>query len=311
MAKRKSKRKSSRKKGINLTWLTDQRGKKARQGRQSMLILLKIMAIVFVVALIPIGISFLTDYVDVEAKLARRHGLIKLVDAPVWVSEQLKNKIYSAATAGGEDLALDEEVAASVQHNIATFVPWIDNVKVQVTADSLLVSGQWRKPIAMVQLSQKYYVDADLVALDYLPVVGLNIVEITGIATNHDPALGVVWDRADLEAAIDIIYALNRMDERVCPNNPLLAQIRNIEVSNFQGRYNSAMPHITMYTIDGTEIIWGSEFGQATEHLEVPDKEKIGRLYNFYKSNGTLLNVARYINLCDPQDYVPQPIDEL
>ena len=56
--------------------------------------------------------------------------------------------------------------------------------------------------------------------------------------------------------------------------------------------------------------IWGAEMGNWAQFMEVEDKMKISRLYHFYEENGTLLKTARYINLCDPQDHVPQPIDQ-
>ena len=109
---------------------------------------------------------------------------------------------------------------------------------------------------------------------------------------------------------MDILYRLDRMDSLVTAEKPLLFEIDSIDVSNFDGRYSPNKPHIELYAKDGTRIVWGAEIGKWSEHLEVTDTEKIGRLYNFYKQNGTLLGTAKYINLCDPQDYIPQPVDE-
>jgi hypothetical protein len=45
-------------------------------------------------------------------------------------------------------------------------------------------------------------------------------------------------------------------------------------------------------------------------HFEAKDEDKLAILYGFYKENGTLLNIVKYINLRDPQDNIPLPIDK-
>lgn len=272
--------------------------------------LLKVVGMAVVLCAIVIGLLYLNGYVTKSCDLANAAGILKLVDAPVWVNQGLKEKIYAAALAGGEDLKLDDEVAASVQQNLETYVVWLSDIQVQATHDSLLVSGDWRRPVAMVEVGRRYYVDIDRIVLDYVTMDSLHIIEIIGIGTDRSPTPGVVWERSDVKAAIDIISALEKMDASICPDKPLLNEIRSIDVDNFDGRYFRSEPHILMYALDGTQVIWGAEYGKGTEHLEVPDHEKIARLYNFYNQHGTLQNIARYINLCDPRNYVPQPIDE-
>jgi hypothetical protein len=44
--------------------------------------------------------------------------------------------------------------------------------------------------------------------------------------------------------------------------------------------------------------------------MEAPDEEKLTKLYDYYTKRGSLLNSAKYINLCDPQNSAPQPIDK-
>ncbi len=307
---RKQKKTKSSGRTFSLVGRKDLRTKKAKEARRGLGVLLKALAMVGVLGGIIVGIAYLTRYVEKRSETADESGVLKLVDAPSWVNNAIKEKIYSAAQAGGEDFKIDEHVAETVQQNIASLVPWLVDVTVQATHDSLLISGRWRKPLGLVEVGQKYYVDANCVVLDYVPIESLPIVRITGLATERAPQPGSIWEKDDLAAAVDILFRLDRMDSLVTAEKPLLFEIDSIDVSNFDGRYSPNKPHIELYAKDGTKIIWGAEIGKWSEHLEVTDTEKIGRLYNFYKQNGTLLGTAKYINLCDPQDYIPQPVDE-
>jgi len=100
------------------------------------------------------------------------------------------------------------------------------------------------------------------------------------------------------------------MDESVTPEKPLLNEIDSIDMSNFNGRQHNSQPHIILYTKDNTEIIWGAEFGTWQRHLEATDGEKLAKLYGYYKEYGSLSGGAKYINLRDPQNDVPLPIDK-
>lgn len=124
------------------------------------------------------------------------------------------------------------------------------------------------------------------------------------------PAVGTLFEKEDLAAAITILAALTKMDKSVTPDKPLLYEIDSINISNFNGRKNNRQPHIILYTKDNTEIIWGAEFGNWQQHLEATDEEKLAKLYGYYKEYGTLSGGAKYINLRDPQNTVPLPIDK-
>jgi hypothetical protein len=100
------------------------------------------------------------------------------------------------------------------------------------------------------------------------------------------------------------------MDRLVTPDKPLLYEIASVDVSNFKGRENSRFPHIVLYTKDNTEIIWGAEVGTWQQFLESTDEQKLAKLYEYYKKHGSLLGGVKYINLRDPQDNIPLPIDK-
>ncbi|MCK5225904.1 MAG: hypothetical protein KAQ89_04235 [Planctomycetes bacterium] len=274
--------------------------------------ILKVLAIVSVFAAVGIGFVFLDKYVGKSSAVYEKHGQIELTNVPYWASDSLKQKIYEAATAYGEDLKLDKDAALSVQQNIELLVAWLDNVKVQTTYDCIRIQADWRKPLAMVQIGfSKFYLDENMVVLDYLPMPNLAVAKIKGLQfITEKPEPGAIWQKEDAAAAVAILAQLEKMDELITPEKPLLDEIDRIDVSNFDGRKDSRFPHIVLYAKDNTEIIWGAKIAAWQRYLEATDEEKLAKLYSYYKEYGSLLNNAKYINLRNPQDNIPQPIDK-
>ncbi len=298
------KRKKSKTKRISFKPGTSKR-KKKRQARRvgpSLISILKVSAVVCVLAGIVIGLIFL----ERDSVPASEGTLVpKLAGVPDWVTDQLKEKVYVAARGDGNDLRL-------VQQNIAREVVWLDEVTVQTTHNALRIEGRWRRPVALVKSGlSRFYVDAEQVVLDFVQIPHLPIVKITGLPLiTRRPPLGEVWQRDGLAAAIEIIKQLEQMDKLVTPDEPLLYEIDRVDVSNFNGKENTQHPHIVMYAKDNTQIIWGAEVGKWQQHLESTDEQKLAKLYGYYKEYGTLSGGAKYINLRDPQDNIPLPIDK-
>jgi len=259
------------------------------------------------------GIAFglLERYVNKVVPVSQRTGVLQLKAVPAWVSRQLQGRIYAAAVSSKEDLKLDADVAQTVYKNLTERTAWLDKIKIRTLHDRILVEARWRKPVAFIKAGLKrLYVDSELVVLDYVPLPKLAIVRVTGLSIEPPlPSPGQIWRQDDLAAAVEILTKLQKMDEIVTPEKPLLAEIDRIDMSNFKGRQNSHAAHIILYTKDNTEIIWGAEYGQWQRYLESTDKQKIAKLYQHYKEYGTLLGAAKYINLCDPRDDIPLPID--
>jgi hypothetical protein len=281
-------------------------------GRPRLKGIFKVLASVCVVAAVVIAYRFWEKYLTEAGPISGKAAVLELVGPPSWVNEQLKEKVYLAARSDGEDLRLDDDVARSVQNNLSREVAWLDEVRVQATNESLLIEGRWRKPVALVKQGRRmFYVDAELVVLDYLPMPSLPIVKVVELsATNAAPQPGSVWQHDDLAAAVTILTRLDRMDRLVTPDKPLLYEIDRIDVSNFNGRKNRRATHIVLYTTDDIEIKWGAEYGKWQQYLEATDEEKLAKLYGYYKEYGSLLNTAKDINLCDPQYKIYQPIDK-
>ena len=270
-----------------------------------------VFGLVFICAVVSIGFMFLADYVKKNWGVSERVGLIKLVDPPAWANAELKEKIYSAAMAYGEDLKLDDDAAISVHQNIETTVVWLDEIKVQTTDESFLVSAKWRKPIAMVKYGgDKFYADGELVILDYVSMPELPIVEVRGVSVWKRPLVGNLWGLEDLAAAVEILAMLEQRDKGIADDKGLLYHIAMIDISNFNGRENSAYPHIILYAKDGVEILWGAEAGKWQRHLEATDQEKLAMLYGYYQEHGSLLGGVKYIDLRQPQGKVSLPIDK-
>jgi hypothetical protein len=261
---------------------------------------------------IVVGFSFLERYVKETSPLSEQTIRLELADVPAWVNSRLKEKVLAAARGASEDLRLDENAAGPVQQNIAREVVWLDKVTVQRTHDGFRIEGRWRRPVALVKSGlSRFYVDAEQVVLDFVQMPHLPIVKITGLPLIIKmPPLGEVWGRDDVAAAIEIIKRLEQMDKLVTPEKPLLYEIDRVDVSNFNGRENTRHPHIVMYVKDNTQIIWGAEVGKWQQYLESTDEQKLAKLYGYYKEHGTLSGGAKYINLRDPQDNIPLPIDK-
>jgi len=271
---------------------------------------LKISAVACVLVAVGVGFVFLEKHV---ASKSKRTGSLELVDVPDWVNEQLKEKIYFAASSYGGDIRLDKDAAASIQRSIESSVAWLDQVKVQTTHDSVRIWGRWRRPLGLIELGSRKtcYVDAELVVLDFVPVSALPIVKIKGLLLPAKaPSVGKLWQLDDLAAAVAVLSRLDRMDKLVTADKPLLYEIDRIDVTNFNGRQSGRKPHIVLYTKDDTEIIWGAEIGSWQRYLEAADQEKLTNLYNYYKEHGTILNSAKYIDLRSQQHDVSLPIDK-
>jgi len=311
-ASRKRKKSKPKKISFTLSGFTKRKRQRASWFGPSLIVMLRVFAIICVIVGIVIGLMSLEKYVINTIPARQGAGDLVLADVPLWVSDELKEKVYTIATATGVNVALDDEAVSSMQRNIEEMIPWLDEVKVKAPHNILRIEARWRKPVALVKSGHiKFYVDAEQVVLDYMEMPELPIVEIKGLPpVNKIPPLGEVWQRDDLAAAVLILDRLDQRDKSLTSGKPLLYEIDRIDVSNFNGRQNSRHAHIILYSKDNAEIIWGAEVGKWQRHLESTDQEKLAKLYGYYEDYGSLSGGARYINLRDPRDKIPLPIDK-
>ena len=107
MAKRrKIKRKTKRK---TFSFGVSKKKKRRTISRQfiSPVVFLKFLAGFVILGGIVAGFIFMERYVEDTTGVSQKTGVLELVNAPGWVTESLKEKIYAAARADGEDLKLD------------------------------------------------------------------------------------------------------------------------------------------------------------------------------------------------------------
>ena len=273
--------------------------------------ILKVLAVVCFLGGTALGLLFLEEYV----RPPEGTFYLELAGVPAWVDAQLKKKVRDVAESSGGDVRFDDDAALSVRRSIEKQIAWLDDVKVRAKQDGLRVEGRWRKPLALIRtdLVEPRYVDSQQVVLDYVPLPGLPIVEVVGLANTIDmPHPGKVWLCDDLAAATTILGRMNQMDKSFTPDKPLLFEIDRIDVRNFNGRRDEGEPHIVLYTKDNIQIIWGAEWGKWQQYLESTDQEKLAKLWGHYRQHGTLSDGVKYIyiNLRDPQDKIPLPIDK-
>lgn len=290
--------------------------KKARQTSwvgPTLISFLKVLAVVLFLGAIAVGLLFLEEYVRNTYRNSEKKLYLELANVPSWVDSGLQNKVLAVAGGDDGDIRFDEQAARSVQRKIEEQFAWLDDVKVRAVQEVFRIEGRWRKPLALIRsgVGQDHYVDAERVVLDFVPMPDLPIVEIAGLSMQPEmPSPGEEWRCDDLAAAINILDRLNRRDKYLREIRPLLFEIGCIDMSNFQGRKDSTQPHIVMHTKDNIEITWGAELGSWQQYLESTDEEKVAKLYTYYEAYGTLSVGVKYINLRDPQDKIPLPIDK-
>jgi hypothetical protein len=308
----KRKKTKSKSKRISLKSGTSKRKKTKQRLRliTSLISSFKISLMVCILGGTAVGLLYLDKYRKETTPPMEGEVELELVDVPVWVNEELRQKALTAARSDLEDLRIDEDAASLVQQNIDRRFAWLDDVKVQTTHNAVRIEGSWRRPMGLIKSGRRsFYVDAEQVLLDFVEMPNLSIVEITGLTSVRKiRPLGEVWEGDDLAAAITLLDRLERRDRD--EEKPLLSEIKRLDVSNFEGRKYRKLPHIVLYAQDDTPIMWGAKIGEWQRHLESTDEQKIAKLYGYYKEYGTLSGGVKHINLCDPLDDIPQPIDK-
>jgi hypothetical protein len=252
----------------------------------------------------------LDKYVEKVSPVAERFGPIK-INRPSWYNDHLGS--FIAAAIGGTEFQLVPGTAQFVAKELGK-LSWLYDVKVITRKDRIEVTAGFRKPVAVVNASDsKYYLDGDMVVLDYLPMAELNIVAIDGLDTRTIPPPANQWFAYDASAAIRLLKELKKIYIKSTPNKPLLAEIKSIDMANYNGRKHSSSkkPHIVLFAHDGTEIFWGAAVGQSARYFESTDVEKLTQLYNLYKEHGTvqgrLSGKFKYIDLRVPHSKIPLP----
>lgn len=302
-----AKRKKKKTRLFNLSFLSGKKGKK-RRGKNAINLksVLTVFGMVAVFVAVGVGFYFLERYVPRPGG----QGRLVLINKPEWVNDELETSLYDVVNKN-VGLEITEQTSKRVQQAIEQNFAWIEKAVVRTTSGEVLIEALWRSPAVLIRAGRKkFYLDGDKVVLDYVKFSEPEFLKVTGVRFGSKGlASGETCELADAAAGVAIAECLNDMDAELTPDKPLIGQIDRIDVSNFNGRHNSRASHILMYTSDNTEIRWGSAIGEWQRNMESTDQEKLAKLYYHYKRNGNSLAGARYINLCDPTERVPQPVD--
>jgi hypothetical protein len=256
---------------------------------------------------ITIGFIYLDRYIRSQSQAVRKTGPMELIGVPDWLEPKWIETITQ--TAGGGRFPLDDLSAQQVAEKLET-LSWMDQVRAKATPTVLQVMAVYRKPVARVKLraDRWVYLDADAVVLDPLPLESLPLPEIRGLPAESIPAPGDICRAEQAAAAIQLLGILQRMDQRCCPDKPLLREIAFIDMGNLTLKKSASQPHIVLVAKDDTPIHWGAAYGKAALYLEADEAEKLTMLYNFYMQNGnTLLGKVKYIELRTPVSQRPRP----
>ena len=223
-------------------------------------------------------ISGLTPDLSQRPEYRLRTREIVIPDPPRWVPIGFVDHVIESADLPGEVSVLDADLA----ERIATAFeqqPWVlkpVTVRVSVPAH-VEVSFDYRKPVAMVSISDGYYpVDGDGILLpprDFPPSDLDLYPRIAGMTTTPLGGVGSTWGDARVTAAARLAVVLLPYWREW--------KLRSIEVPP---RSDSELVYedlkFVLTTEGGSRIIWGRPPGN--DHpLEVTDDQKIGRLKEF------------------------------
>lgn len=261
-----------------------------------------IIIVTLLIAGAAVGFIFMDRYVQTSRPANKANGPVVLVEPGIWVNEEWKQRIEDIIGRG--PFPLDDTSAAVIAKKLRT-LSWLNNVRVQTTPDAINVYADYRRPVGVVDLGRsKFYLDAQMTVMDYIPVTAIPTIEITGIASPRSiPTPGNRWAAEDARAAVQLLDLLYKMDLHFQREKelekPLLDEIQSIDVSNFAARKSNSAPHITLTVKDGKKIFWGAAWGQASRYLELDDNDKLIRLYQFYMDHNNSLQgaTAKFIEL--------------
>ena len=264
---------------------------------------LAILSAVLLLTGIAVSLFYMDRYIKPDASSKQAYGSLVLAEPGIWVNEDWKQKVQEITGKG--PFLLDDNSAKDLAQKLKV-LSWMDNIRVKTTPEKILVCADYRRPVALVNLGggEKYYLDAQMVVMDYIPVTAIPTIEIKGIASPRSiPTPGNRWAAEDARAGVDLLDILYKMDlhfqQQQQMEKPLLDDIESVDVSNFAARKSNSAPHIFLNVTDGTtRVFWGAAWGQAARYLEQDEKDKLADLYQFFMdNNNSLQGKAKYIEL--------------
>jgi len=258
-SKGKSKRKSAAKPKRN--WAT---GSKAET--RSTMRLARPLLVMLLVGGMAVGFYYGRDFLMRQIATQQARAVqVDLVDVPVWLGEARAQQITEAIAAVIDPDPLNRDsldrAAELLRDN-----PWIDHVD-RIERDfnnRVVVHLSYREPVALIGARDGFHlVDGEGRRLPgvypYDQVETLGLPAITGVRA-APPAEGHAWTGYDVKAGLKLAKLLSQ--------SRWAAQVRAVDVANYDGRADRSYPHLSIITRQGT-VRWGRAPGD--EGVYEPD----------------------------------------
>jgi cell division septal protein FtsQ len=237
--------------------------------------------------------DYLLSYVQRHHQVPMTADSVVLVDAPAWMSEDIRAQVRQAAIKHIDPDPMDGQslrnAAAALREN-----PWVQRVD-QVArryGGRVLVSADYRRPVAVVQSRDGYHlIDNQGVCLPGLyqenQAKRLGLVQLTGVSSAPPAQAGEVWPGEDVQAGLALI--------RLLADEPYLDNVLAFDVSHRDAR---GRLRLVLKTHDGT-VRWGLPPGE--EHSIEPDAQvKLGWLRQLARRDGSLSTGGQIIDIYGP-----------
>lgn len=243
---------------------------------------------------------YLLDYAKQRQSAPVTADMIELIDAPTWMSENIRVQVREAAA---EHIAADPMDGKSLRQTAEVLRndPWVKDV-IQVARRSggrVLVSASYRRPVAVVQGFDGYrLIDAEGVCLPGVypqtQVDAMGLVVVTGVASAPPGVPGDVWPGADVQAGLSLI--------RLLAHEPYMDKIHSFDVGQ---RDERGRLRLELHTANGT-VRWGLPPGQENA-IEPVAQVKLGWLRQLAQRDAALSTNGQIVEIYGPAPAVLQP----
>jgi hypothetical protein len=241
------------------------------------------------VALWTFGVPKLQAFASIRESVPSHEITIRFVDQPAWVRESLANHLLRTASMQLGDNALDRDALVAVREALMG-TGWFDAIE-QVrrsSRDTIEIHARFVQPYTLVRdKSGHHLVDMSGKLLpksygpsDDLPVMvdsrtgqTLPMIAISGAYFSR-PAVGAIWEGADVSAALKLV--------RLLDEQPWRHQVAEVDVSTVM---SDGM--IRLRTLTSSVILWGGPPGEEAA-LELPAQAKLRRLSLLYQNHGRI-----------------------
>jgi len=237
--------------------------------------------------------DYLLTYVQRHHQVPMTADSIELVDAPGWMSEDIREQVRRTVVKYIDPDPMDGQ---SLRHAAQALRgnPWVKRVD-QVArrwGGRVLVEAEYRRPVAVVAGKDGYHlIDDQGVCLPGLykqnQAKQLGLVQLTGVSSAPPAQVGEVWPGEDVQAGLALI--------RLLANEPYLDKVLAFDVSDRDSR---GRLRLVLHTNDGT-VRWGLPPGQ--EHSIEPNAQvKLGWLRQLAQRDGSLSTGGQIIDIYGP-----------